>query len=87
MRMQGSVTKVETVDVDISPSAMVDALDKQWHCDIKMFGHYINLDGFWEDWTDTGHGSGITKVLREATEEEKTISKAFRTLRQIKFSK
>ena len=87
MEMKGSVTRVETVKVDISPRDMLEAMQKKWLQDIKQGGNYINSKGHWEDWTDTGHGSGITETYREATDEEKAIVAAFRTLRGIEFSK
>lgn len=86
MQMTGSVTRVETVKVDISPRDMIDAMEKRWLSDIKQSGNYINQKGEWEDWTDTGHGSGITEIIREATDDEKSISQAFRTLRRVEFS-
>ncbi|MND58564.1 hypothetical protein D3C80_497260 [compost metagenome] len=86
MQMTGSVTRVETVKVDISPRDMIDAMEKRWLSDIKQSGNYINRKGEWEDWTDTGHGSGITEIIREATDDEKAISQAFRTLRRVEFS-
>ena len=86
MQMTGSVTRVEAVKVDISPRNMIDAMEKQWLCDIKQGGNYINRKGEWEDWIDTGHGSGITKIIREATDDEIVISQAFQTLRRVEFS-
>ncbi|UOL48730.1 hypothetical protein [Pseudomonas phage Astolliot] len=87
MKIDGLVTKVETVRVDIAASDMIETLNKQWLVDIGQAGNYISSEGKWEDWIDTGHGSGITKVLRDATDEEKSIYAAFRTIRGIKFSK
>lgn len=86
MQMTGSVTRVEKVKVDISPIDMIDAMEKRWLSNIKQSGNYINRNGEWEDWLDTGHGSGITKIIRGATESEIAISKAFQTLRRVEFS-
>lgn len=87
MKVDGSVTTIERVTVDITAASMIDAMQKQWLIDIGQVGNYINQNGEWEEWTDTGHGSGITEIVRAATESEIDIIHAFKTLRHTKFSK
>lgn len=44
---------------------------------------YINKEGVWESWTDTGHGSGLTQYYEDATESQKIVNEAFKTVLDV----
>jgi hypothetical protein len=88
MKVTGSVTKVETVDVIIDPVKVLEKLYTKWECGLEGLQQgyydtvYINSKGIWEGWVNT-HGSGITTQLRPATDEEKAVVEAFRLVRDV----
>lgn len=84
MQMKGSVTEVKTVYVDIAPNDMIEALKARWKQNTTDRGEYINSDGQWETWHDI-HGSGITEIHRQATDEEVRVWEAFKILSSLDF--
>lgn len=77
MIVQGVVTKRETVSIDVNPRDVLKKLKCEWLNSISHSGHYINSDEVWEDWTDTGHGSGLYERFGKATQEQINTLNAF----------
>lgn len=80
MKVKGIHTETYEVDVLVNPREILQKLYKEWvTASVGKNWWYINREGYWEEWEDT-HGSGITEVHREATEQEKETNKAFEVL-------
>lgn len=83
MKVRGTQIIRQNVDVEVSTreifSTLKHLLLQKWNAP----GEYINKGGKWEEWTDTGHGSGLTDIHRDATQEEKDGMKAIDTLREL----
>lgn len=78
MIIHGKRKIVEDVNVEIVPHEFLNKLFKS--CMSKIYkgeGEYINKDGVWEDWYDTGHGSGMTTKHETATQEQIELNAAF----------
>ena len=78
--VDAQIRSVRTERVDVDPAKITDVLFHKWRSglvDLDRGAEYINKEGVWESWEDTGHGSGLTKKYRAATEEEIVMSKAF----------
>jgi len=84
MQVKGTRVTREAVEIEVSPSDILDVLGKQLKQKWRV-GHdwYINDKEHWEEWVDTGHGSGLTTVNRPATSEEMRAMRALKELRQI----
>jgi hypothetical protein len=71
------------VDVDVSSRDVLTKLFDKWKVEcVKQSGEdvFVRCDQ-WVSYDDCrGQGSGLTEVIREATEEEIGIYKAFRIL-------
>ena len=86
--------KVENVEIQVSPATVYDAFLE--HLRVRLFpdrecrplpessrdGVYIK-NGVWEHWED-GHGSGRTRTLRPATQEEAEAMVTYDHVRQLK---
>lgn len=84
MQVSAERVKKETIKVNVNPVDVIEKLRLQWHLNIGVgSSDYINSNGFWEDWTDTGHGSGLTRVGRQATPEEKQMIASFQSMREL----
>lgn len=81
MIVQGVVTTRETtretVSIDVNPRDVLKKLKYEWLNSISHSGHYINSDEVWEDWTYTGHGSGLYEHFGKATQEQISTFNAF----------
>lgn len=87
MYVIGKHTTVSSVKVEIDPLDVIKQLYGKWLASIgQLPDRYINKDGVWEDWTDTGHGSGLTSFYGQATPEEVVQNAAFATMRLIAIS-
>lgn len=82
MQVKGVERKETVVTVEINPKEVVDKIKQKWLEKLKLPDHYINSDGHWEHWIDT-HGSGITTVGREATDEEKEIYASLKVVHKL----
>lgn len=80
MRMSVEVVKRKTVSVNVKPADVLKQLKREWLISVKHIDEYINKDGVWETWYDTGHGSGMYSTHGIATEQEKEMDKAFSIL-------
>ena len=84
MEINAVITTAEHRTVDIR---VEDVFEIFWRKIINKFGvpakAYINLDGMWETWEDTGHGSGIYDTIRKATPEEVSVVGAFAKMREF----
>lgn len=80
MRMSVEVVERKTVNVNVNPADVLEQLKREWLTSVKHAGDYINKDGVWESWYDTGHGSGMYSTHGTATEHEKEIVKAFKLI-------
>lgn len=77
MQVKAVVTESRNVTVSIDPVDVLTQLRAKWKSSTGQRGEYINKDGVWETWDDTGHGSGLTEYYGRATEKEIEIAKAF----------
>lgn len=69
------------VDIEVDERNIIQKLKNQWiH---TMPGEYINAEGYWEWWEDTGHGSGIDNIERVATPHEVKIWDAFELIEKL----
>lgn len=68
MKIEGRETTTRSVQVDVYLPNVIKKLEEMYQRQQKVpRGAYINAQtGNWEDWTDTGHGSGLTDVIRPA---------------------
>jgi hypothetical protein len=81
MQINVDVVKTEKVAVQVKPKEILRQLHWEWVCkNSPCNAEYINKDGIWESWVDTGHGSGLTQYYGEATESQKVINEAFKTV-------
>lgn len=82
MKVKGVERVSKAVEVDIDPCDILDqlsdALKRKYDVGRDW---YIAYSGKWEDWYDTGHGSGLTTEHREATVEEVEIFSALKIIR------
>jgi hypothetical protein len=95
MRIIGSKTITEDLEIDVDPCQIVRDLRHQWMVDVSntkisdkdppTFG-YINHNGQWEHW-ENGHGSGYTYDYRKATPEEVAMDSLFHTLETYFYNK
>jgi len=83
MRIKAEVVESRTASVNINPVDVLSQLEQAWKSSTVQKGEYINSEGMWESWYDTGHGSGITNVYNEATAKEKEIMRAFKTIDNV----
>ena len=80
------VTKPETASVKVDPVGILRQLHWDWVCNNAPSpqAEYINSDGVWESWDDTG-GSGLYRRYGDATEHQKAVDAAFKiVLSEIK---
>ena len=77
MNVTGQYVERKSVQIHVDPFEVIRKLRAFWLTSIGQPGHYINSDGIWEDWTDTGHGSGLYDRFGQATPEQITILKSF----------
>jgi len=79
MRVKGIERISKNVEIDVDPCDVIDQLSVALK---QKYGinpdWYINSEGFWEDWYDTGHGSGLTSTHRRATVQEVEIFAALK---------
>lgn len=82
MKVKGVVRTAKEYVVEVDPKEVLSHLKSEWLNTLDGIGkaRYINLDGLWEYWEDTGHGSGMTETYRPANEEEKQVNRAFKVL-------
>ena len=82
MKVSGKITTVKNETVEIDPSEVTKQLKLDWMKRIGIYGFcYLNKSNqMWEDWENTGHGSGITTEYRKATEDEIQIWDMFEQL-------
>lgn len=82
MKVKGVERISKSVEIDID---ICDVIDQLNHALKRKYGvdtdWYINNKGQWEDWYDTGHGSGLTTKHRDATVEEVEIFAALKIVR------
>lgn len=83
MQVKAEVIESKVVTVHVDPREVLQKLYLQWRQLIKKKGEYVNREGYWESWDDTGHGSGITDVYEKATDEEIEIMKSFEMLKGV----
>ncbi|MEG0870607.1 MAG: hypothetical protein RSG77_26730 [Hafnia sp.] len=84
MQVEAVVTRREKTTVTVNPKDIIEKYKVRWLAELKMVGCYINTEGTWEEWENTGHGSGLYTTHRKATEEEIKIADAFKTVLGLK---
>lgn len=83
MRLKGTRTIHEPVEIDVSNSDLFEAVQTAtWAKLGPKPGDYINTAGVWESWEDTGHGSGLTTTHRKATDAEVAVDKALKVVQK-----
>lgn len=78
--VDAQIRSVRTERVDVDPLKITNVLFHKWRSglvDLDRDAEYINKDGVWESWEDTGHGSGLTRTYRAATPEEIVMNSSF----------
>jgi hypothetical protein len=83
MLVEATHVERKKVTVDVDAVAVIDKLQRFWQNSIGHCGRYINRDNQWEDWTDTGHGSGLTERFGPATAEQIAMVASFANMRVI----
>jgi hypothetical protein len=82
MKVSGKITTVKNETVEIDPKEVVIRIKYDWMHSIGIPVYcYVNKNGQWEEWEDTGgHGSGLYTAYREATEDELRLWAMFKQL-------
>lgn len=76
--MKVSTTVVQSVELDSNAVTEVFKARLDWLCGGDV---YLNEDtGFIEEWTDTGHGSGMTDVVEKNPSEVQLTALKLRSL-------
>ena len=71
MKVEGIKTTHENVTLNVRMQDILDGIEKELKKTFKVGATwYINRERVWEDWYDTGHGSGLTTEHRSATVQE-----------------
>ena len=82
MKIKGTKRTIDHIDVEVAPFDALKAIEHVLKEKYRVGQDwYINRNGQWEEWTDTGHGSGLTDIHRYATDEELEVAKALSTLK------
>lgn len=83
MKITATTTKIETVEVEVSPKTVADNLREFWLKGLnKTADYYINHKGEWETWDDCGgQGSGFYEQHGKASKQEKEVLKAFNLIK------
>jgi len=83
MKIKGTVTTIERLDVDVRPEDMFKALVRiAWERAGGHPGQYVNRRGYWE--TDHGgHGSGFQEQHRKATDVERELIRLLESMRDV----
>jgi hypothetical protein len=82
MRIKAVERINKTVQVEINPCDVLDQLSQEIKNKYGVGSDwYINDKGQWEDWYDTGHGSGLTTKHRDASVFEVEIFSALKLIR------
>lgn len=83
MQVKAEVIESKIVSVNIKPEEVLQRLFANWINTVNSKAEYINQEGYWESWYDTGHGSGLTTTYNKATDEELEIMHSFTKVMKV----